>query len=154
MNITIKPIAYVFNRREKIEDDFWGDVISEIKLVDELPAECFDGIETFSHIEIIFYFNKSAGVEKFIYKAHPRENPEWDSVGIFAQRKRLRPNLIGSTITELLRRDGKSIYVRKLDALNGTPVIDIKPMYKEFLPAGKIIQPTWVSELAKNYWSK
>ncbi|MES1220024.1 MAG: TrmO family methyltransferase, partial [Bacteroidota bacterium] len=71
---------------------------------------------------------------------------------IFAQRKKDRPNSIGLTTVELIERKGKTITVRYLDAIDGTPILDIKPVMKEFLPASEIRQPVWATELMKEYW--
>jgi|SRR5581483_12242283 len=149
-SIILSPIAYVGNARKGMDDDFWGEVNSEITLVDDLPEACFGGIEAFSHLEIIYYFDKSD--KELKGAAHPRENKNWPKMGIFAQRKKDRPNHIGATIVELLSRKGKTITVKNLDAIDGTPVLDIKPVVKEFLPLGKVTQPAWVSELMKDYW--
>jgi len=133
-----------------MEDDFWGDVSSEITLVYELPAESLDGIDAFSHLEIIFHFDKST--KELTGAAHPRENKNWPKVGIFAQRKKDRPNHIGTTIVELVSRKGRTLIVKNLDADDGTPVLDIKPVVKEFLPLTNVSQPAWISELMKDYW--
>ena len=152
MKFEIRPIAIVYNTRPDTSDDFWGDVISEIRLTDEIPGEAFDGIDSFSHAEIIFIFNKALDTKPVLGSEHPRENKAWPKVGIFAQRKKNRPNFIGTTICEIIRRDGKSLYVKKLDAINGTPVVDIKPVMKEFLPQSIVEQPSWSGELMKDYW--
>jgi tRNA-Thr(GGU) m(6)t(6)A37 methyltransferase TsaA len=149
-NISISPIGYVKNSRTNMQDDFWGDVTSEIVISDDLPEECLNGIESFSHLEIIFYFNKSD--KELKGAAHPRENKAWPKVGIFAQRKKDRPNHIGTTIVELVKREGRILTVKKLDADDDTPVLDIKPVVKEFLPEGNIKQPQWITELMKDYW--
>ncbi|MEJ2664769.1 MAG: TrmO family methyltransferase, partial [Spirochaetia bacterium] len=73
-------------------------------------------------------------------------------VGIFSQRKKDRPNHIGTTSVELVRREGRTLIVKNLDAINGTPVLDIKPVFREFLPRGEIRQPEWSKILMKNYW--
>jgi len=150
-NITLRPLAFVKNTRTDQSDDFWGSIVSEIELAGDISAEAFDGIDEFSHLEIIFYFDK-ADKSKAVYKYHPRGNKNWPEVGIFAQRKKDRPNSIGLTVAELLKREGNKIWVRNLDAINGTPILDIKPVIKEFLPQGEIRQPSWCSELMKDYW--
>lgn len=149
--INLQPIAFVINNRQSLEDDFWGLVTSEIELAENIPFNAFDGIEDFSHLEVIFYFNK-ADKAKIVYHGHPRGNTQWPNVGIFAQRKKNRPNNIGLTIVKLLKREGNKIWVKNLDAINGTPVLDIKPVLKEFLPTEEICQPTWSKELMQNYW--
>ena len=148
--ISLTPVAYVKNSRTNMQDDYWGNVTSEIIIVDDLPEECLDGIDSFSHLEIIFYFNKST--KELKGAAHPRENMAWPKVGIFAQRKKDRPNHIGTTIVELVKREGRILTVKKLDTDDSTPILDIKPVVKEFLPNTNIVQPTWISELMKDYW--
>ncbi|MBI5858983.1 MAG: tRNA (N6-threonylcarbamoyladenosine(37)-N6)-methyltransferase TrmO [Sphingobacteriales bacterium] len=151
MNIVLQPLAFVKNTRTDQSDDFWGSIISEIELAEGIPPDAFNGIDEFSHLEIIFYFDK-ADKSKAVYKFHPRGNKNWPEVGIFAQRKKDRPNSIGLTIAELIKREGNKIWVRNLDAIDGTPILDIKPVLKEFLPAGEIKQPQWSHELMKDYW--
>jgi tRNA (Thr-GGU) A37 N-methylase len=73
-------------------------------------------------------------------------------VGIFAQRAKDRPNRLGTTIVEIAGREGSVLTVIGLDAIDGTPVIDIKPVMAEFLPRGAIRQPQWSHELMRYYW--
>jgi tRNA-Thr(GGU) m(6)t(6)A37 methyltransferase TsaA len=152
MKIELSPIAYVRNARKTITDDDWGDVISEIILTDKFNAECLAGIDTFSHVEIIFYFDKVADSEINYTARHPRNNLDWPLVGIFAQRGKNRPNKIGSCIAQVVSCDGKILTVKGLDTIDTTPILDIKPVMKEFLPREKVKQPEWSTELMKNYW--
>jgi len=153
MSFTIKPIAYVKNSRKEIEDDHWGSIVSEIELVEEVSELALSGITDFSHLEIIFYFDKVSD-DKIQYNArHPRNNPNYPKVGIFSQRGKNRPNKLGLTSVELLSHNERTITVRGLDAINGTPIIDIKPIMKEFLPKGEIKQPKWSTELMEKYWN-
>jgi tRNA-Thr(GGU) m(6)t(6)A37 methyltransferase TsaA len=151
---SIEPIAFVRNSRKKIEDDFWGDVVSEIVISEKISESSIKGIEDFSHLEIIFYFHLADLSKINISATHPRGNKEFPKVGIFAQRKKARPNLLGSTIVKLIKSEKNILTVTRLDAVDGTPVIDIKPVLKEFLPDEKIMQPAWSSELMENYWTK
>ncbi len=148
--IILKPIAFVKNSRKEKLDDNWSEVISEIELTDNLPEESLDGIESFSHLEILFFLDKS--VKTVTGSEHPRGNPRWPKVGIFAQRKKDRPNHIGLTVVNLIKKDGRKLTVSNLDAIDGTPILDIKPVFKEYLPKGEIKQPDWTGELMKNYW--
>ena len=152
MDIHLQPVAFVKNTRTDLSDDFWGIVISEIELAPGIPADAFNGIDEFSHLEIIFHFNQS-DPSKVVYSGHPRGNKQWPHVGIFAQRKKDRPNALGLTVAELIKKEENRIYVRYLDAIDGTPIIDIKPVMKEFLPKGTIKQPGWSNELMKEYWA-
>jgi tRNA (Thr-GGU) A37 N-methylase len=77
---------------------------------------------------------------------------EWPRVGIFAQRPKDRPNRIGVSVCRLLGVDGLELRVAGLDAVDGTPVLDVKPVMREFLPRGEIHQPAWATELMKDYW--
>ena len=101
--------------------------------------------------EIIFYFDQVAD-DKIVYSGRPRGNPEYPVMGIFCQRKKDRPNKIGLCTVELLEHTGSTIKVKGLDAIDGTPVLDIKPVFREFQPKGNITQPEWAGDLMKNYW--
>jgi tRNA-Thr(GGU) m(6)t(6)A37 methyltransferase TsaA len=148
----VKPIAYVNNPRTAIEDDNWGAVISEITLTDEFSADAIAGIDQFSHLEIIFYFDQVTDEKIKTGARHPRNNKDWPLTGIFAQRGKNRPNKLGLCTCEVIGQNGKTVTVKGLDAINGTPVLDIKPVMKEFQPKGKVKQPEWATELMKNYW--
>ena len=151
MEIKLNPIATVKNSRVSPTDDFWGDVISEIELTDQIPTEALDGIVDFSHLEIIYFFDKVEPGE-VVFSGRPRGNPDYPVAGIFAQRKKDRPNRLGLCTVELLERKGRTITVKYLDAINGTPVLDIKPSFKEYQPKSDLIQPFWVSDLMRQYW--
>jgi|SRR6185312_1200915 len=150
--ITFTPIGYVKNQRSGMQDDYWGSVVSEIIITDYFPEECLAGIDTFSHLEIIFYFDKAEPGKVVTGASHPRGNETWPKVGIFAQRKKDRPNHIGTTIVKLISHKGRILTVQGLDADNDTPILDIKPVAQEFLPNEKVNQPAWMSELMKDYW--
>jgi len=150
--INLVPIGWVHNSRSATRDDNWGGLVSEIVLDTSLPEESLEGLETFSHAEIIFHFHL-VGEDEIVFGARrPRENPAWPKVGIFAQRGRLRPNRLGLTVVRILRREGRSLFVEGLDAVDGTPVLDFKPVMQEFLPRGPVRQPDWSHEVMKNYW--
>lgn len=151
MQITLHPIATVTNTRTDPTNDFWGNMISEITLLPHVPEDAFKGVEEFSHLEVIFYFDK-VKPEKIIYSGKPRGNPEWPEVGIFCQRKKDRPNQLGICKVELVEHTGRSIKVKYLDAIDGTPILDIKPVFKEFEVKSGIRQPQWSVELMRDYW--
>lgn len=151
MDITLHPIATVKNSRTTPIDDNWDEIISVIELANGIPTSAFDNISDFSHLEIIFYFDKVEN-EKIVFSGRPRGNPNYPEVGILGQRKKDRPNKIGLCTVELLEHSGRTIKVKKLDAIDGTPILDIKPVFKEFQPVGQIRQPEWVADLMKSYW--
>jgi tRNA (adenine37-N6)-methyltransferase len=151
MEIKLRPVATVKNSRTTPTDDFWGEIISEIELCDHIPDEAFEGISDFSHLEIIYFFDRVAKSD-IVFSGRPRGNPGYPLVGIFGQRKKDRPNTLGLSTVELLEHKGRTIKVRYLDAIDGTPVFDIKPVFKEYQSQRMIKQPGWVSDLMKNYW--
>jgi tRNA-Thr(GGU) m(6)t(6)A37 methyltransferase TsaA len=151
MDILLTPVAFVKNSRTAPTDDFWGGTVSEIELAPEMPKEAFDGIGLFSHLEIIYYFDQT-GEGKIAHTRRPRGNPAYPVMGIFAQRNKDRPNWIGLTTVELIEQTGRVIGVRFLDAIDGTPVLDIKPVFREYLPKGEVRQAEWVGDLMKDYW--
>ena len=154
MKIELTPIAYVSNSRKEITDDFWGGIVSEIVLTDDFPPDAFKGLEDFSHAEIIFHFDKADKDEALTGKSHPRGNTDWPETGIFAMRRKDRPNHIGLTIVKIEKLEWKSLFVTGLDAIDGTPVLDIKPVLKDFLPKEEIKEPDWAGELMQDYWKE
>lgn len=152
--IQLAPVARVHNSRRRVVDDYWGGMVSEIVLEASLPMESLDGIEAFSHAEIIFYFHRIGQEKPVGGTRRPRGNPDFPLVGIFAQRNKDRPNRLGLTTVRILRREGRSLFVEGLDAVDGTPVLDIKPVMVEFLAREPVRQPDWSHEVMKHYWSK
>ena len=115
-----------------------------------MQVKWLDGIDAYSHVEICYVCHQAIGSAPVVGAEHPRENRAWPRVGIYAQRKKARPNFIGCNIATLLRREGRSIFVERLDAIDGTPVLDIKPVLREFLPYGEVRQPGWADEVMRN----
>ncbi len=154
MTFEANIIGRVTATRDEVRDDFWGDAESCITLDAAFDESVLDGIEEFSHVEILFFFDRIDPANIVTDARHPRGNPDWPRVGIFAQRAKMRPNRIGATICRILRREGRNLYVAELDAIDGTPVLDIKPVMVEFLPRGDVRQPAWSHELMREYWAK
>lgn len=150
---TVQPVATVHSPRTTPEDDDWGTVVAQLVLAEHLPDAALDGIEAFSHVEVIYLFDRVDAASIVTGARHPRNNPAWPRIGIFAQRGKNRPNRLGATICRLLGRDGRTLTVQGLDAIDGTPVLDIKPVMREFLPQEPVMQPDWVGELMANYWT-
>ncbi len=150
--LPVTPIGYVRGGRSSPEDDNWGQERAAIEIVDALPPEALAGLDAFSHAEIIFQFHLVPDAKIETGARRPRGNPDRPMVGIFAQRGKNRPNRIGVTVCRIASVTGRRIEVEGLDAIDGTPVLDIKPVMTEFLPRGEIRQPDWSSELMKEYW--
>ncbi|MBC8375329.1 MAG: SAM-dependent methyltransferase [FCB group bacterium] len=151
--IELTPIAFVSNDRHHLGDDEWGDVVSEIRLREDLSGELLKGLETFSHVEIVFVFHRIPADKNIPDSRHPRNNQDWPKLGLLAQRSSYHPNPIGLSTAKILGINGGVLTVQGLDAVDGSPVLDIKPVFREFM-AAKTKQPQWVSELLKNYWKK
>jgi tRNA-Thr(GGU) m(6)t(6)A37 methyltransferase TsaA len=152
--ITLIPIGTVRSSRVDLADDNWDAVGSRIELTADFDADALSGIEDFSHAEIIFQFDRVDESKVERKSRHPRGNTAWPKVGIFAQRGSGRPNRIGATIVRVVKREGRVLEVAGLDAADGTPVLDIKPVMRQFLPRGEVRQPSWVDELMGDYWRR
>lgn len=135
-----EPIGWVRNEVSDLARRDWRDVVSEIIIKPELePA--LAGIEDFSHIIVIFWFHKSPSKDLPL-KIHPMGREELPLVGLFATRSPRRPNLIGISIVRLLERRGNILKVKGLDAVNNTPVLDIKPLFPGEIEGG-LRAPEW-----------
>jgi tRNA (Thr-GGU) A37 N-methylase len=151
-SIQVTPIGWVRNRIHGMKEDEWGRVESRIELDPaRFTAEALTGLDEFSHVEVLFHFSRLQESEVVTGLRHPRGNPAWPAVGIFAQRAKLRPNRIGATICRLVKVEGLAITVAGLDALDQTPVLDLKPVMVEFLP-DQVRQPRWARELMSGYF--
>ena len=148
--ITLSPIGYVRSERRQLKDDEWGTVTARIELTDEFDADALIGIEEFSHAEIIFQFDRVRQSEIEEGARHPRGNQAWPLVGIFAQRGKNRPNRLGVTMARIISRHDTVLTVVGLDAVDGTPVLDIKP-YLSGVPQ-EALRRGWLAEAeaAKN----
>lgn len=149
----LAPIGYVLNNRHDLTDDAWGDVVSIIRLREDLSEHLLDGLERFSHVEVIFVFDQIDPRKAVPAARHPRNNPSYPKVGLLAQRSSYHPNPIGLTSARIIKLDGRELTIQGLDAVNGSPVLDLKPVFKEFQVENST-QPNWVSQLLKDYWIK
>ena len=153
--IALKPVAHVRGGRQAATDDDWGAVEAEIVL-DEgwLTAESLMGLGDFSHVEVVYHFHFVPDAKVETAARHPRGRADWPRVGIFAQRGKNRPNRLGVTVCQLLSVEGPVLRVRGLDAVDGTPVLDIKPYLTGFAPRGAIVEPQWAKEIMSEYWAR
>ncbi len=155
VDFTVTPIGRVSSPRGEAIDDDWGRVEATITLdATLLGPDATAGLGEFSHVEVVFVFDRVDAVAVQTGARHPRSNPDWPAVGILAQRAKMRPNRLGVSICELLAVDGLVLRVRGLDAIDGSPVLDVKPVMAEFGPRGAVHQPTWSTELMSTYWER
>ena len=149
-DIILNPIGYVHNQVDEKKDTAWGNDISTI-ILDEDFHGGLTGLSDFSHAIILCHLNRA----KFIPEKHllrrPRNRTDIPLLGIFSQRTKDHPNQIGITSVEILSVSENSITVRGLDAINGTPVLDIKPYFPVF-DKRDAQTPDWVDILMEQYF--
>jgi tRNA-Thr(GGU) m(6)t(6)A37 methyltransferase TsaA len=151
--LTVSPIGWVRSSRTQPIDDDWDRESSTIELnLDLVTEDATAGLDGFSHVEVIYQFHGIAESAAVLGARHPRGNADWPLVGILAQRAKNRPNRLGVTCCRLIAVRGSTLEVSGLDAMDGTPVLDIKPWMAEFGPRGPVTQPEWSHELMKDYW--
>jgi tRNA-Thr(GGU) m(6)t(6)A37 methyltransferase TsaA len=144
-DIVIRPIGEVRNKVNEPLREGWEEVVSEL-ILDANLEEATEGLEQFSHIIVVFWMHKVPPERSIPTKVHPRGKQELPLVGLFATRAPYRPNPVGTSIVRLLERRGNVLKVKGLDAINRTPIIDIKP----YLPRDSVAEvtfPQWVSKL-------
>jgi tRNA-Thr(GGU) m(6)t(6)A37 methyltransferase TsaA len=154
MNVfELKAIGHVRGGRGVPEDDNWDGNIATIELDPrQFTAEALLGLDQFSHAEIVFVFDQVGPDDVTFDARHPRGRKDWPKVGIFAQRGRNRPNRIGVSVCRVTEVSGLTVQVQGLDAIAGTPVLDIKPVMTGFRPRGEIKEPDWAREIMERYW--
>jgi tRNA (adenine37-N6)-methyltransferase len=152
--IMLTPIGRVRSNVTAQKEDYWGNIVSVIEFEKgQLESEALKGLEDFSHVEVLFHLSDvpESSIERG--GRHPRNNPNWPKVGILAQRAKARPNRIAATICEVIEVGQTSLTVRGLDAFDGSPVLDIKPVLFDFLPdKAHIKQPQWSHEMMEHYF--
>lgn len=149
----VVPIGFVHSERRELTDDDWGEVRSVIRLdAGRFTPEALLGLDTFSHAEVVFRFHRVPPHKVQTGARHPRGNPDWPLTGIFAQRGKNRPNRLGVSRCRLLKVDGLDVHVTGLDAVDGTPVLDLKPWLREFGPREEAVQPAWADEVMRHYY--
>lgn len=144
--MTVRPIGFVRNdAKEKPPIEYkWDDTVSEI-VIDRGLSEALDGLEDFSHIVVLFRFDRAIVTGDLPPKTHPRGDPNKPLVGRFATRSPHRPNSIGMTTVRLLERRGNILKVKGLDALDGSPVLDIKPYIPRSDDPTDVRVPSWIT---------
>jgi tRNA (Thr-GGU) A37 N-methylase len=153
VTFNLEPIGHVRGGRDQPVDDDWGRSRARIELDPaRFGPEALAGLADFSHLEVIFVFDRVDEAEIEYGARHPRGRADWPLVGIFAQRGKNRPNRLGLCTCRILGVDGLAVEVEGLDAIDGTPVVDLKPAMVEFLLRGEVREPAWAADLMKDYW--
>ena len=150
----VKPVAHVIGGRTEPTDDFWGGSRAIIRIDNLLfGPESVKGLGEFSHLEIVFQFHLVDPADFSTGARRPRNNPAWPEVGVFGHRNMRRLNRLGVSRCRLVAIDGLDLHVEDLDAVDGTPVLDIKPWFAEMGPRGPVRQPVWPAEMLRRYYA-
>jgi len=149
--VNIEPIGVVKSPVKEAIDENWRQVIAEIQLHD-LLAPGLTGIDQFSHLVVIFFMHQYSFTPAADLVRRPQERDDMPAVGIFAQRAKHRPNPIGITAVELIELCGPVLVVKGLDAIDGTPVLDIKPYVPAFDSRPTAVVPRWIERLMEKYF--
>jgi len=147
----IKIIGYIESPIKQQTDERWGEVESRVVLLRAYVAG-LKGIEQFSHALIITYLHKARFDPSRDLIRRPRGLADMPEVGIFAQRAKDRPNPLGITAVSIAGLERGALVVRGLDAIDGTPVIDVKPYYPAYDRLQDATVPEWVDRLMKDYF--
>ncbi|KRE39202.1 tRNA-Thr(GGU) m(6)t(6)A37 methyltransferase TsaA [Janibacter sp. Soil728] len=153
--IAVQPIGVVRGGRPTGDDDYWGGFQSTIELdTERFGAEALAALDTFSHVLVLYRFHLLQPGSEETGGRHPRGRADWPIVGIFAQRAKKRPNFIGATTCRVVGVEGTTLTVEGLDAMDGTPILDLKPHMEEFEPRGATFQPDWSREIMTDYFAE
>jgi len=150
---TVRTLGRVVGGRDEWVEDGWGSVTAAIEVAPDLPDDVTLGLSDFSHLEVVFVFDRvTPEASQRAGARHPRGNEAWPEVGLFASRGPVRPNRLGVSRCRLLEAQPRRLVVQGLDALDGTPVLDVKPWFEPFAPRDAVRQPAWVGELTSRYY--
>lgn len=150
----VVPVAHVVGGRAEPTDDYWGGTRSVIRIdPEQFTEESVVGLDAFSHLEVVFRFHLTDPTDLHPEPRHPRGNPDWPAGGIFAHRNMRRVNWLGVSRCRLVKVDGLDLQVEALDAVDGTPVLDIKPWFSVMGPQGEVREPGWPSEMLADYYA-
>lgn len=150
MQINMEPIGFVSNDVQGKKDVSWGEDVSTIRLNEEYIGG-LQGLNDFSHVTIIYYLDRAVFDREKHLKRHPQNREDMPLVGIFSQRGKDRPNRIGMTSVQIIGVFEDRLTVKGLDAIDGTPILDIKPYYPVYDRKDATV-PEWVDRLMEHYF--
>lgn len=120
--------------------------ISRIIINEELDG-IIDGIDEYSHLIVIYWGHGVSEEGRLLTKVHPMGREDFPLVGLYGTCSPARPNPVLMTVVRLLEREGNVLKVKGLDAINSSPVIDIKPYVREFYPKEDVRIPGWMQRI-------
>lgn len=149
---TYTPVATIIGGHTTPLDDYQGGTEAVIRLNPDFPEEVLQGIEEFSHLQVTWPFTLASPTDVELHARSPRGNPRWPATGTFVHRNHRRPAQLATSFPRLLRVDGLDLHVTDLDAVDGTPVIDLAPYFPQMGPRGTVTVPAWPGEMLDHYW--
>jgi len=149
--IKLKPIGFVASSVTERVDENWGEITSKIVLNPEFSGALL-GLECFSHAIIVTYLHEATYEKDKHLQRRPRNLDTMPTTGILSQRAKNRPNPIGVTAVEILDVGDDYLEIKGLDAINETPILDIKPYYPHYDKVDDSRVPEWVNSLMKGYF--
>ena len=145
-DITLRPIGYVRNGVKEPRPEGWEDVVSRVIIRPELE-DALLGLESWSHVLVVFWPHLiPADVRGSKHRLHPRDDPQNPLQGVLATRSQIRFNPVLVTAVRLLAVKGNVLRVKGLDAVDGTPVLDVKPYVARFDSVPEATMPEWVTQ--------
>ncbi|MHB8575196.1 MAG: tRNA (N6-threonylcarbamoyladenosine(37)-N6)-methyltransferase TrmO [Dehalococcoidia bacterium] len=140
--IVMRPVGLVHNAARRLRRDGWEEIESRIDL-DPALSEALRGLAGFSHVIVLTWLHLAAAEPRDRLSLHPQDNPRLPRIGVFALRVAGRPNPIGCSVVRLVGVEGNSVRVRGLDAIDGTPVLDLKPYLPPYDSMPEAALPDW-----------
>lgn len=152
-SLQVRPIGTVRSPRADPGNTIgWGEVVARIELVDELGTESLAGLADFSHVDVLFWFDRVTARDSYAGLRRPRGRDDMPLIGVFGDRGPHRPNPIAVSACELVEVGDTWLSVRGLDAVDGTPVLDLKPVQPRLVPHD-VREPEWSARLMNDYYS-
>jgi tRNA (adenine37-N6)-methyltransferase len=164
--IPLKPVGVVRNQSEEAsrgagyQSLTWQEraakmndqsrFVSELIINPDLEG-ILDGIDDFSHLMVLYWPHLIPDERRKVLKVHPLGSSHFPLVGTFATHSPARPNSILVTIVHLIGRQGNTLKVTGLDALNGSPILDIKPYYHDYQESENIRIPDWMKQMHDSF---
>lgn len=149
--IIIEPVGFVSSPVSERMDENWGEIKSKIILKPEFAGALL-GLEGFSHAIIVTYLHEANYEKEKHLQRRPRNLKTMPMLGIFSQRAKNRPNPIGITAVQVLKVGNDYLEIKGLDAIDKTPILDIKPYYPHYDKIEDSKVPEWVNILMKGYF--
>jgi tRNA (adenine37-N6)-methyltransferase len=152
MEFTVRAVAFVRGSRTEPTDDGWDDESTTLVLAQDVPDDALVGLGEFSHVEVVLLADRASDVPPAPWRRRSRGRADRPEMGVFAQRNKDRPNRLLVSVARVRAVRAREVDLAGLDAIDGTPVLDIKPVYRWGGPRGSVDAPEWTDELGAGYF--